>query len=293
MTTTASVGSNRENALGLELPSTTGLWRSLYLEPVVGTGERLCIGCITYFNNATKHHRFISGSLLDAMYGAKADHVNGIIENALEIATMLAEQVSIRGDITPFVNITAGEAECVHTRSESELVRAAMLMSSSLATLSEPAQLNAEDVAETGTSINRQFITRVRDTVAVLRPELAIYFNRTATLKSTRSPVKFGYLSDSLVAHLSVLSPTRISNQVRNARGLMAEIDLAQRARGQGRAGLILGMPSLNSAVLSDRDRDALSSASEELRLECADYGVEYRTAETDEQTAQVLLALA
>lgn len=278
----------------LSLPVRIGKWRAVYWEPVPGTGERLCIGCLTDWDGVVHSHRFIRQDLLTAMYGAQAERAGQLIDKALRNSLFLAKARGIDSDASPIGTIAFGEPNVLHANSEGEVVRAALLMASSLGTLSEPASLQAEDVAADGTQVNRQFITRVRDEVATVRPDLIGYFNRETTLKSKNSTVKFGFLSDRLVAHLGLLQVSRLAHYVRNARGLMAEVNLAHHARGgAGAACLILGIPPLSSPTLTIKERSSLEAASEELRLECEEYDVEYAAAESDIESAKKLISLA
>ena len=276
------------------LPVTTGRWRAIYWEPVANTTERLCVGCLTEWKGQVHQHRFLRSDLLIAMYGANASKVSQMLDKGLALSTALAKSQGFEFLAAPFANLALGRVFDLHANAENELVRAAILMASSFGKLSEPATLQAEDLAEENTVVNRQFISRVRDRVIKLRPDLSNYFNKEAVLKSQASTVKFGFLSDKLVAHLGLVQVSRMQHYVRNARGLMSEINLAQNARGRtGNSCLILGAPPLTSPTLTDKERAGLEAVNEELRLECEEYSLGFAWTESDEQCADILISFA
>lgn len=281
------------NRQDLELPSQIGKWLSIYWEPVPATDERICIGCLTEFAGNIYSHSFVRDDLLEAMYGKNASKARGMIEKILSNARFIAQKKGLEEKIRPFSSAYFGDVQVLHCQTPNELTRAALLMSSSLGVMADPSSLQAEDIAEENTVTNRQFITRIRDEVSARHPDLAQYFNQEASLKSQRSTVKFGFLSNELVAHIGMLQMTNLAKQIRNARGLMAEVNLLHESRNRsGNAGIILGIPTINSPLLNDKQRYALEGATEELRLECKDFRVEFHAAETDGEAANQLIEM-
>lgn len=271
-----------------------GQWRAVYWEPVMGSGERLCIGVVTTLDGKTRAHRSIRPGVLRALYGDASEGIERVLEQAFMLLDKIGEQLDTSSMVSPVSGVLLGSSEVAHVDAETQLVDVALLMSSSICSLSDPGQLDASEVAsDGGKRINHQFITRIRNHVVTIRPDLAGCFNVEARLLTKKRPVRFGFLSDRLVAHLGVLSSVNLNSSVRNARGLMAEVRIGRAARdGQGSAALILGHQPLTSPDLSSKDRDAMQDCIEELKLESAELDVEFRAADNDSACATELIAL-
>lgn len=271
-----------------------GSWRAIYWEPVMGSGERICIGCVTAIDGKIKAHKAIKPGVLTALYSANGAPVEIMLDRGFSILNRLAVTRSIASVDAPFYGTFLGDVAQAHVDTEQELVQVALLMTSSMCNMSDPGQLDeAEPASDGGKKVNHQFITRVRTQVASLRPDLSPFFNVEAKMLTKKRPVRFGFLSDGLVAHLGLLQPGNLNGAVRNARGLMAEVRMAHIAREeQGAAALVLGYPPLTSANLGSADREAIADSLEELRLEAVELGVAFASGDDDAKCAQELVAL-
>ncbi|MEN9671442.1 MAG: hypothetical protein RL018_1719 [Pseudomonadota bacterium] len=276
------------------LPKTQGLWRAIYWEPVLMTGERICIGFVTYWDHSAKAVLTIRPDLLIALFGGAGLKAQQLLVKAIRILnSRLVNAESIEKVSAPYSGFYFSEIETCYANNYEELVEVGKIMSSSLSTLSEPDSPDAVDDFDSRTDNNqpnRQFVSRIKDLVIASNVNLAAYFNREASLLSQRRSVKFGYLSNTLAAHFGLLQPSNIQRHVRMARGLMTEVSLA--AKHSGRSGLlILGYPPLDGATLTDKERSALCDYVEELSLESADYNVKFFAATNDIAARDALLA--
>jgi hypothetical protein len=259
----------------------------------MATGERLCIGFLTTWDEQSKAVLTMRPDLLGALFGAAGARAHALLERALRIinARLLGDP-SIDTAEPPMTGLFFGPTEISHVNSFADLIQIGKLMSSSLATMAEPDHPEAADTVEAGGEQGqpaRQFATRVRDLVLERNVRLAGCFNKEAVLMAARRPVRFGFLSDSLAAQFGLLQPTRINSQVRMARGLLAELSLAKRASGRSSL-LILGFPPLASATLTDKERSAIADYTEELGLEAAEFEVGFAAADSDARARDALL---
>jgi hypothetical protein len=276
------------------LPTTQGKWRAIYWEPVVMTGERICIGFATHWGESAKAVLTIRPDLLGVLFGGAGLKAQQLLDKAIRILNgRLASGEGIQSLSSPFSGFYFGEVETCHANSHAELIEVGKIMSSSLSTMSEPDSpegADEVDVRSDNSLPNRQFVSRIKDLAIARNVSLAAHFNKEASLLSKRRTVKFGYLSDSLAAHFGLLQPTNIQRHVRMARGLMTEVALA--SRHSGRTGLlVLGYPPLDGATLTDKERSALADYVEELTLESADYKVKFTAADNDIAACDALLS--
>lgn len=276
------------------LPKTVGKWRAIYWEPVMMTGERLCVGFATFWESKSLAVVTIRPDVLNVLFGAAGSKSQMLLEKTIRILnSKLASSNDIENIESPISGFYFGSVEACHVNSYTELLQVGKIMSSSLSTLSEPDFPDAADNIEAlseNSQPNRQFATRVKDLTIAKNISLAAYFNKEASLMTTRRTVRFGFLSNQLAAHFGLLQPTSIQKHVRMARGLIAELSLA--ARHSDRSGLlVMGFPPLDSATLSDKERYALTDYLEELKLESAEFKVKFAATDNDTEACEALLA--
>ena len=276
------------------LPAQVGLWRAIYWEPVMATGERICIGFLTTWGGESKAVLTIRQDLLSAMFGAAGPKAHALLERALRLTNAkLAEAPEIQGAQPPMTGLYFGSIETSHVNTHADLLQIGKLMSSSLAAMAEPDNPESADLVEVAGEQRqpaRQFASRVRDLALARDKRLANCFNREASLMAARRPVRFGFLSDSLAAQFGLLQPTNINSYVRAARGMLAELSLARRASGRGNL-LILGYPPLASATLTDKERSAIADYTEDLSQQAKELEVGFAAADSDVQACDALLA--
>lgn len=276
------------------LPAPAGQWRAIYWEPVMATGERICVGFLTTWSGESRAVLTVRPDLLSTLFGAAGSKAQSLLDRALRVVNaLLAESPLIEAAEPPVTGLYFGPVETCHVNSYADLLQVGKLMSSSLSTLAEP---DHPEAAEAGDNSGepyqpaRQFATRVRDLVIAHDVKLAGCFNKEATLMAARRPVRFAFLSDSLAAQFGLLQPSRINNHVRMARGLITELSLAKRASGRSSL-LVLGFPPLSSANLTDKERVAIADYTEELGLEAREFDVGFAAADSDAAACEALLA--
>jgi len=258
------------------------------------TGERICVGFMTIWDQSAKAEMTIRPDLLVTLFGAAGQKVQALLERSFRILNaQLKDRPSIEAATTPISGLYFGGVETSHVNSYADLLRVAKLMSSSLCSLADPDYAEGNEAGDTRSEHAlpaRQFATRVRDLTLSIDASLAGYFGKEATLMAKRRSTKFGFLSDRLAAHFGLIQPSSIRSSVRMARGLITELSLASRA--SGRFGLlIVGYPPLASPTLTDRERSAIEDYAEELGLEAAEFGVNFQGADNDRDACSALMA--
>ena len=276
------------------LPASTGTWRAVYWEPVMQTGERICVGFLTTWAQQSKAVLTIRPDLLATLFGAAGSKAHGLLERTFRLLNArLADAPTLQVAAASISGIYFGDLEVSHVNSYTDLLRVAKLMSSSLASFAEPDDSDAEetdDARPDQLQPSRQFATRIRDLVVARNASLGVCFHREASLMSARRRTRFGFLSDVLVAHFGVLQPSKMRDTVRTTRGLIAELSLAQRLASSRTSLLVLGFPPLESPNLTDKERSIVQDYTEELSLEANEFGVGFASADTDNAACEALL---
>ncbi len=277
------------------LPAHTGQWRAIYWEPVMQTGERICVGFLTLWDQQARAVMTLRPDLLATLFGAAGQKAHVLLDRGFRMMNaQLGGGCSLLGITPPMSGLFFGEAEVCHVNAYAELLQIAKLMSSSLSTLAEPDNPDAADEADVRPEQAQpalQFVTRVRNLAVKRDVKVASCFNKEVALKSSRRLTRFGFLSDSLVAHFGLLQPSNnIRNSVRMTRGLMTELTLAERASDR-KSLLILGFPPLASPTLSDKERDVIEDYKEELALEAQEFKIQFAGADNDTAACDALMA--
>jgi hypothetical protein len=277
------------------LAVSTGQWRAIYWEPVMQTGERICVGFLTLWDQHARAVMTLRPDLLSALFGATGDNVQVLLERGFRLMNaQLNGNHNLAKVIPPMSGLFFGEVEVCHVNAYAELLQIAKLMSSSLSSLAEPDNPDsADDVDNRPEQAQpaRHFLTRVRDLALKRDIRLASYFNNNVALKRGRRLTRFGFLSDSLVAHFGLLQPTNsIRNSVRMTRGLIAELTLAHRD-SERHSLLILGFPPLESPTLSGKERGAIRDYTEQLEQEAEEFGVGFAGVDNDTAACDALMA--
>ena len=258
------------------------------------TGERICVGFLTTWAQESKAVLTIRPDLLVTLFGTAGEKAQNLLERSFRIMNaVLNENSALDHMAVPVSGLHLGALEVCHANAYSDLLQIAKLMSSSLSTLAEPDNPDIADVLDERpeqAQPARQFATRVRDLVSKRNMSLAAYFNKEVALKSNRRLTRFGFLSDSLVAHFGLLQPSNIRNSVRMTRGLITELSLAERASGRNSL-LILGFPPLDSPNLTDKERQAIEDYTEELDLEAQEFKLGFAGADNDIDACNALMA--
>ena len=258
------------------------------------TGERICVGFLTTWAQESKAVLTIRPDLLVTLFGAAGQNAQNLLERSFRIINARLNDHNALDEIaSPASGLHLGSLEVCHANAYGDLLQVAKLMSSSLSTLAEPDSPDLADTLEERPEQSqpaRQFAKRVRDLVSKRDMSLAGYFSKDAALMSSRRLTRFGFLSDSLVAHFGLLQPSNIRNSVRMTRGLITELSLAERASGR-KSLLILGFPPLNSPNLTDKERQAIGDYTEELDLEAQEFKLGFAGADNDTDACNALMA--
>lgn len=278
----------------MSAPTTTTLhpWRPLFWEPVAGTGERLMVGVVYFYAGQWKTARILRDDVLANLYGNAAVGARKLIDFGLSLFHATAQA---GGSLEPLgitlAGLHAGDLRNTGAASESELLRGAALLYSSLAHIDK---LDEEEATDTpgNEEATRRFSTDIKDSVLELRPDLAPYFSRSAVLVEGGSPTRFGYASSRVLAQFNVLSPLRAGASLKDARARLFELQNGNAWAKLPHALLISATPRDDDPMLGDRQRRRSGEMREELAAEAAAVGLGFRAVTSANEGAFALLEL-
>ena len=206
-----------------QAPGTNGNWFAIYMEPVIGCGERITIAVAAVTSgNRSKVVQAIHSDVLECIYGSQAyklqSQVNWVIDSAskhLEINQCLSSWKS------PLSGIHVGEKRRCEAHNIEGMLRQAIEFSASLNNLT----ISKENKSSSPNETLGHFAKNVRDKVLEKQPLLSSYFNREAeVLQDNRVKTKFGFLNNRYAANLVAIRATSLANNVNTAKAKILEL---------------------------------------------------------------------
>lgn len=267
-------------------------WRPLFWEPVAGTGERLMVGLVYHYASEWKARRILRDDVLDNLYGNASVGARKLIDVGLAMFHAAAKAAnSLEPLCTTMIGLHPGELRNTEASSESELMRIAALLYSSLAHIDK---LDEEEATDTpgNEEATRRFSTDIKETVLKSRPDLAPCFSRTAVLVEGGNPTRFGFASSNVLAHFNVLSPLRAGASMKDARGRLFELQNGNAWAKLPHALLISALPRDDDPLLGDRQRRRSAEMREELAAEAAAVGIGFHPVTSANEGGKALLDL-
>lgn len=271
--------------------TTNTIFRPLLWEPVQGTGERLTAGVILNFGGELSTHRIIRDDVLDSLYGKSSSSPKKLIDTALNIYLDLAKECGLDSLHSDVFGLSPGETRYINADSITEAIRISALMFSSLANMTWIDELEIEDTP-TQEDTNRRFFTEVKQGVVASRPDLSVFFNRSAKLLNDGQLVKFGFLSDSAVLHFNVLSPVRQPSGVRDARARLWELARARDYGSIAKAALITAYSPASNPTLTLKQVESIKNNLYEINREADAEEILFYPVESVTQGSQRVIAL-
>lgn len=268
-------------------------WRPVFWEPVSGTGERLMVGVLHSYDGRAVGARTMRDDVLDSLYGQQSSGAaKKLIDAGLQLLVTSMRVGGIEATEFSVMGLHPGPLRETSAISANDLLRTAALLYSSLSNLDKLDSLEEED-APLQEEVNRRFSTEVRDLVALDRPDLLPGFGKSGALIDGGQIVKFGYLSAQLVAHFSVLYPTRQSASVRDARARLWEIARAMSVASIPRGALITAVPRHDDATLGERQRLQSKANEREIEREADAVNIRLFPVHNAEEGAEKLIEMA
>jgi hypothetical protein len=189
-------------------------WVPIYLEPMVGSGERLCIGIVA----ADTNQAIVLGTQglerLACVYGEEAEAFVFASHIALRSTQTKVNKDGIRSlagwrggmEGLVFGAVRAGAGESLEDVAQTGLMQSASLL-----------QTNQIDLSETGELIaraeptSRRLETLIRDSVTAQRKDLYAAFGKLYQTSENTRPTRIGFVGRRLAANFSLLVPGRIA----------------------------------------------------------------------------------
>jgi hypothetical protein len=204
-----------------------GYWLPLYLEPLPGSGERICVGVIASDGSSIEMAEVPELHRLQAVYGAATSAITFAARLTMLEAASLAKSEGLEG-----LQALQSRIEGLHVGDEirrgagrnlTDLAAIALQQASSFASLKSTGA-TASEVPSRGRA--SPLVAAVKTSVLLLRPEMRDHFQRTYKFAEHARPTVYGYVGRKLIANFATLGGTRgvLTTQVDNAKARLWDL---------------------------------------------------------------------
>lgn len=279
------------------VPSTSVDWAAVYLEPMNGSGERLCVLTVAKGHDSEWHiERTIGPKAARCMFGASSEMVMGIVSL---IEESLEEHLTFGGELVewprPVSNCFLGPVRSAYGEALDVVTRQAARLVSSISTESL-GMATKDSISEDSLPEIERWVQQIRESVRRRNDALDSYFNGEVRSSNAASPTRIGFLGDKIAANFDVLIPgSNLSNKrVRSKSRLLDlqilkdQVDLLSRRTSYE---LMLWLPPEESPMFTPKAIDSARSALAELQEFGDRHELRVREVSAPDEVAEVLVA--
>jgi len=274
-------------------------WAPIYIEPVVGSGERLAVGVAVVNTDGFLVVPVVSLNRLNCLYGKEADALVYAAELAItHISNALASKgvEALRSWQPPIEGISLGQVRVGAGSSLEEIARTGLTASSSLV----EKLADMDESAHPGEEVSTSRLERlIKERVVAKKASLEIAFARRFQPNLNSRPATVGFVGHRIAANFGLLVPGRLSIQVKDAKAKLWDLAQVQEyVRSKefdlspelNRFELLMHRVKEEDPSYSDRQMEDVQKAANELEAEADKKEIRCRALTTPEAIADVIL---
>lgn len=279
-------------------PTYSGAWASVYLEPMMSSGERLTVAVAAVADDgAVKVSPAIRPHVIEAMFGTRASAFSALIEMiARDLEMHLRSSQRFEGWAPPVSGVTVSPPRRTASKDMAGLLRQAVAMTASLAAL----DLSPLPESPPGTILvpaddrwPKQF-----EAAAVQRdPRLERFFNQKFVISEPSKPLSFFFLSEKVAMNTGRLIPGRgLSSYLEHNKARILDLRVArekQQLLARTHFELVVFRPSFDDPTYSLKQIDSLKRSINTLEEACDEHRVRVTQVQSAIEAAERLLAVA
>lgn len=279
-------------------PLYQGAWQAIYMEPIVGSGEKITIAIMALGidKKDTKVIQAIRPELIECLYGDQSEKMQSMINWVIESAK---RQASSKDGLLNWKPPMSGiEISKLHKANDDDIdgiIRQGMRFSASLGTLAQDAE-RAEAYDEQSKRHSERWITSITDELRLINQPLTSFFNKKVFVRSNTVPTKYDFLTDTYVSNFGLLVPSRIGGSLNVLKARLLDLEALRKepliTKPQCYE-IIIGLPSLTDPTLTPKAKDRLGETLELFGNLAANEGIEVFKVENAQAAAQRLDKMA
>lgn len=239
-----------------ELPSYKGYWQTIYLEPIVGSGEKIAIASIaTGDDSQFKIIQSIRTELLEYLYGSQSVNISGMINWIIDSAYKeLKSNRDLSNWQVPFDGIICGKRIRAFDDNIDGILRQSIRLTSSLSTLALDADREPDDYQSR--KYTEQWARSISDELKNINPSLNEFFNKKMRTSEANVLTTYGFYTDVYTSNFGLLVPTRISSSLNSLKAKLFDLESLKKSPIvliPKKLEIIIGAPSFSDPTLSEK----------------------------------------
>lgn len=280
------------------LPAMSAQGVAVFLEPVFGSGERLCVGVAARGQQQPcRVVPLLRAETAKCLVGVQADALLGLAQTGLDsLEHHLNSGAHWDSWRPPFHGLTLSQQAEGSVDSLEMMLRTLARNHSFLSAMADFSDFDAPSETLIEGNAEEDWVKRVRRIVEQRTPHLNGHFGRRVTLFSDAAPARFDYLGPRLVAQLGRLIPgSRLAQHLSLAKAKLWDLESLRDAgcdelMSADRFELLLYRPSDNDPSYSDQQLANMHRALKNLEEAGDKQRLRVRPVETAEQAASVII---
>jgi hypothetical protein len=257
--------------------SVRGVWAPIFIEPIVGSGERVCVGIAAATNAGCEVVQVPALSRLECLYG---ENVRILISSSEFVLSQLREALASAGAAAfeywrpEIEGLVMGGVRVSAAGSMTEFIRTALVTSASLVEKLQDQDSDSQSGEGFGISSTR-LEQQIKERVVSSRPALAANFNIQHQRKDNHRPAQFGFVGTNVAANFGLLVPINLSQKVKDVKAKLWDLAALRDDRGHldlfstvRRFEMLVHRPAADDASFSERQIRSVDEASNELEAE-------------------------
>lgn len=274
-------------------------WLPIFLEPMVGSGERICIGVAVVNNDGALVVPVVALSRLACLYGADVDVILSSANfalNKLRDALESSGPKMLHDWRSPIEGIYTGSVSKVSGASLEDIARMGLAMSASL--VEQLAETEDSDIDAGDRMSGPRLESLVKQRVVAIRPALESAFGHHRKLGVNVRSVTIGFVGRAIAANFGVLVPQQLSANVKDIKAKLWDLTQLREDFGQpslvsatiNRYEMLVHRPSDDQPEYSEKQLKNIGEAVNELEAEADKKDVRCRSLTGPDLIADVLL---
>jgi len=237
-------------------PNYRGSWQTIYLEPIIGSGEKIAIAVTAIGKD--KQYKVIQAirpELLDCLYGSQAEKMQTMVDWIVDSAN---NEIKANNTLSkwspPFDGVTLGKEKIAADENIEGILRQAIRISASLCTLALDAE--REEDEEQPRKYSENWTRSIADEMRLISPHFASHFNKKIKVSDTDILTSYGFLTEKYVSNFGLLVPSRLSASLNAMKAKLFDLESLKKSQllvKPDKYEMIIGMPSFDDPTLSNK----------------------------------------
>jgi len=235
-------------------------WAPIYIEPIVGSGERINIAiAIKDLEESYIVARTFTDDKLVCMFGKNSEKIRSIIEISIEsMETNLKDGKEIEKWVPPLNGFFLGAVRDANNEDIAMVTKNAILLTSSIGSIKAFENIKEIEFLTSNHIFNERWSTQIKNETVKYNDEYEKAFSFRMEFNNTKY-IKYDFLYGSYVSNFGLIIPGRFSVSIKDSKSKAFDLEYLMDTKSifkPEKYELIIGMPrkddpTINSTILS------------------------------------------